>query len=221
MRNLEAEFQELLSSKNLRMGFLMEGEFTTGWLRIWTGVGSLEWNSYTWQGAGNLIELSTLSEGTGVRADGIEAVLSLGFPNLSQAVAENIASLALEEVKQGGDCKVYWVLFTRVGNRWQIVAEPAVWFKGRIDIPTIDGIPGKPVFRLTAENRMATFKRARGGVYSHEEQQRRFPGDLGLEFIHELTQQQTAVGRGGPVNNGGGTDVRVRDGALDIQPSVS
>ena len=48
----------------------MEGEFSTGWGRWWSGLGEFSWNGYTWLGLGGLINISPISESTSVKAQG-------------------------------------------------------------------------------------------------------------------------------------------------------
>jgi hypothetical protein len=68
-----------------------EGEFVSGFVRVWSGPYPIQWNSQTWQGLGQLCGVTPVSESAGLRADGIVCTVS-GVPN-------NMVQKALNECR--------------------------------------------------------------------------------------------------------------------------
>ena len=54
-RNATAAFVAALSDQDLRPVIFFEGEFASGWVRLWSGLGDVSWNGRTWSGAGSLL----------------------------------------------------------------------------------------------------------------------------------------------------------------------
>ena len=81
-RDLTVAFATALADQNLRPVIFFEGQFATGWVRIWSGLGAVTWNGQAWAGAGSLLGLGSLDEtgevvagGTAVSLSGADATL--------------------------------------------------------------------------------------------------------------------------------------------------
>ena len=61
-RDLTAAFASALADQSLRPVIFFEGQFASGWVRIWSGLGEVSWNGETWAGAGSLLGLGSLDE---------------------------------------------------------------------------------------------------------------------------------------------------------------
>jgi hypothetical protein len=186
----------------------VEGEFSSGVARFWSGVGDFSWASKTWTGVGELGKLSPLVESTDVEAVGVELTLS-GIPTVW-------ITRVLEEIRQGKPLKVW------IGGRdaaGAIVADPYRQLDGRMDAGSIEFGLETSAIKVQAESRRRDLKRAPGLKYDHNDQQAIFPGDAGFEYVPELQDQNLTSGRGTtPIpSGGGGGGVDPRDGdGLDL-----
>lgn len=180
-RILTPEFAAALSDSTVYPIILYEGEFASGTIRLWTGVGVISWNDKTWIGGSNLVGISPMEEVLGTKASGASVSMS-GVP------IENI-SLAIQEAKQGLIGVAYFGLLTESGL---IIANPIEMFVGRLDVPEIS-IDGETVtVKISYENKMTDMKRTREFRYTHESQKALFPDDEGFSFVAGL-QDATVV----------------------------
>lgn len=154
-------------------------EFETGILRLWSGVGPMDWNGETWLGTGDLGAISEIEETTEMEASGIR--LSLMGVKL-----ENLA-LALGQVKQGLPVEVWMGFLTNDGA---IVIDPASVFYGAMDVPEIVEDGETVDLSILVESRMQTISAKKDRRRTHEDQQIDYPGDLGLEFVAGLQNKE-------------------------------
>jgi len=98
-RDLTSGMQAEVQAPVLRPVIFYEGEFSTGTLRLWSGLGTIAWNGQTWTGAGNAIGFSEIAETADIRAAGMTVSLS---GNVSSLIAA-----ALAEARYGKPGKVW------------------------------------------------------------------------------------------------------------------
>ena len=168
----------------VRPALLVELQFVSGPVRAWSGVGPLSWNGVTWAGVGLLGRVSTVEETLELKAAGASFQLS-GIPPelLAPVVAEPIQSRA---------ALLYLAFFD---PDWQVVPEPVLLFRGRMD--TVEIADGGAIATITlyAESRLRDLERARVRRYTDADQQAEFPGDLGLSFVASLQEINILWGR--------------------------
>src|SRR6185436_6744271 len=92
-RGLSAAMLAAIAAGTVRPAFFYEGEFSTGVLRLWTGRGTFAWDGQSWLGAGEMLGVSPIMEGSAVRAVGFSVSMT------GEATAER--SAALTGVQQG------------------------------------------------------------------------------------------------------------------------
>lgn len=182
-RGLSANVLAQVASASVQPVLFFYGEFTTGTIRLWSGIGNISWAGQTWTGAGGLIGLSNIEETEEIRASGVTVTFT-GIP------AESI-SLVLGSVTQGKIGRIY-LGFLSGGS---IVVDPWVIFEGRIDTPVISEDAEIATIGITYESRMIDLQRPRVARYTDQEQQREYPGDLGMEFVAALQDAQVPWGR--------------------------
>jgi len=83
--------------------FAVEMMFDSGPLRLWTGLGDLQYQGNTFTGTGTLLSVSEISETAELSVRGASLSLS-GIPS-------DILSYALTEDYQGRLCNIYFGLF--------------------------------------------------------------------------------------------------------------
>ena len=178
-RTLTAATLAELSKGHVDVALFVEAEFASGTVRFWSGMGDISWNGVTWTGAGALLSVQPAAEVSDITAQG--AVISL------TGVDQAVISLALSDRRQGKPVRC-WVAFLDSADPPQVIADPASLFDGRMDVMLIK--PGAEFATVTikAESRMRDLLRASNRRWTHEDQQIRFPGDLGFEHIAKLQQ---------------------------------
>jgi len=183
-RDITSDVSTIIGSASVQPFMLFEGEFVSGYLRVWTGYGDLSWNGFTWQGTGYLFDLSQIKESSDNTANGVTVSFS-GIPS-------SMISLALSDIKQNLPGKI-WVGFLNNG----VVSDPVLLFEGRLDVSGIQEEGDTSTINIDYESRLIDLQRPRENRYTHEEQQARFAGDLGCEFVVSLQEANVVWGRAG------------------------
>ena len=183
-RNLTAATVNEITADELQPIILFEGDFISGTVRAWTGIGDLSWNGATWTGTGTLMSISSVQETAETSANGISVTLN-GVPS-------TLISLALQSCRQGARGRVYLGFLTTGGA---VVADPVLLFEGRLDIPAIEENGETSSVSISYESRLIDLSRSRESRYTNEDQQRAFPGDKGFEFVPSLQDLVLTWGR--------------------------
>lgn len=184
MRDLTSGVQTAIDADQVSPILLFEAEFVSGYIRVWSGYGDLTWNSQVWTGVGILGAISNIEETSEVKASGITVSLS-GIP--SQYI-----SIVLSDVRQGKVGKVY-LGFMDSSN--EVIVDPYLAFEGRLDIPAIQEDGDNSIITISYESRLIDLERSRETRYTHEEQTRLYPGDLGFEYVASMQEKEVLWGR--------------------------
>ena len=184
-REFTAAVGAALEAGELRLVLLFEGEFATGWVRLWTGVGEVAWNGETWLGAGSLLGIGPIEETQQVVANGTTVSLS--------GVPLELVALAIDEARQGKPGRVWLGLLT---EQREIIADPVRAFTGRLDVPEVADAGDSCTVTISYENRLIDLGVARNWRYTHESQQVLSPGDRGFEFVTTIQDREITWGRG-------------------------
>jgi hypothetical protein len=160
--------------------FAVDLVFDSGPLRLWTGVGTRSINGNDYTGAGNFLQVSEMRETAEIQAAGATLTLS-GIPS-------ELLSLALTEPYQQRPARIYFGL---VGSE----ADMAEVFTARMDQITIEEGPETCTIQLTVENVLVDLERPRVLRYTNNDQQSRFPGDRGFEFVETIQNRELFWGR--------------------------
>jgi len=178
-RDLTASMLTAIQAGLVRPAILMEGEFVslgvTTYLRLWTGVGNLSWDSKTWIGGGHLLGISPIAESTKTEAVGFEVTLS-GMPS-------DKISLALSSVRKNKAGRLWLALFDSAGA---VIADPYLLKSGRFDMIPIEDSGDTCTITARYEDRLIALSIPRERRYTHEDQQLRLAGDLGFEYVQGL-----------------------------------
>lgn len=174
-------------------------------LRMWTGLGTLVYDSVSWYGAGNLLGVSNVEETSEIAAKGATLTLT--------AVPSEIISLALTQPYQGRVCNIYFGMFSRgslqqEGSEAYILMEDGSKimlelretglteiFTGYMDQMIIEEGPDSSTIQLAVENRLVDLERARPARYTSAYQKSKYPTDLGFDFVESLQDQKLVWGR--------------------------
>ena len=184
MRDLSPSVLAALEDQTLRPVLLYEGEFASGTIRFWSGLGNLVWDSKDWIGAGTIAGVSPIEESTDIRANGVRVSL--------QGIDAAIVSLVLQEIRHGRSGKLWFGLLTEDG---QVIADPHQVFQGRLDVPEINDDGTTATVAISYESRLIDLERAREFRYTDESQQEEFLGDRGFEYVESLQDWNGVWGR--------------------------
>ena len=183
MREATEAMRAVVAGQSISPILLLEAEFASGVVNLWTGFGPLSWDGKTWQGGGNLLEVSQVQETTTTRAAGVSVSLS-GIPS-------EMIALALGEHYQGRPARVWFGVLNESGA---LMADPMLVFSGRMDVMNIDEGGETSTIGVTVENRLIDLNRPREIRYTHEAQQALYPGDKGFEFVSALQDKEVQWG---------------------------
>ncbi len=179
-RDIEASINTTLDQPVVEPFYAVDLEFATGPLYLWSGLGEKVIDGKTYIGAGAFLKIDQIEETAEIAARG--ATLSLS------GVPGEMLSLALTEPYQGRLCRLY---FGFVGAE----DDMAEVFTGYMDQMNIEEGPDTSTVALTVENRLVDLERPRVRRFTNNDQQSRFPGDKGLEFVDALQDKELFWGR--------------------------
>lgn len=166
-----------------REALFLQGDFASGILRLWTGLGPIDWDGHTWAGAGDLVAISPIEETNTVTASGVTVSLS--------GVGTDQVALAIDEARQGAPGHIWLALLDDAG---QIIPNPIYLFGGQLDVPQIDDTGDTCRISITYESQLIDLQRPRVRRYTHEDQQITHPGDRGFEFVTTIQTREVQWG---------------------------
>jgi len=200
-RSIPSDLATAFVQPQVMPAILMEAIFDSGPLRLWTGYGDLNYDGDIYTGAGNLIGISQAKETQDLEAQNLVATLNgasmalIGLAlneanrtrrrpfRLYMTTAVSTSRVATEdepgavELEDGSG----YILLEN-----NIVTTPYRFYSGLMDHFEGDEDAVQPNLRLSIENILIIGQRAKVSRYTHEEQTRLYPGDMGLEFINRL-----------------------------------
>lgn len=176
MRPLSDDMIDALGHGVIRPALLYEGEFRTGIVRLWTGLGPISWDGALFTGLGDLVSVSTIEETTDVKATGIQCSLS--------GVKTSQIALALSEMQRNAEGRLWFALMEE--DMATIIPEPQILFRGRLDVCIIQDSVEGAIINITYENELIDLERPREVRYTPQEQRQISPGDTFLDFIPSL-----------------------------------
>ena len=182
-RDLSAAVISEIDATELQPFLLFRGEFATGVVRAWSGIGDLSWDGQTWVGTGALLQVSSIEEAAETVANGIAVTLT--------GVPLELISLALGSVQQGRDGKIYLGFL----SNGAVVIDPALVFQGKLDVPVIEEDGDTATINIAYESRLIDLQKPRESRYTDKDQQRAYPGDLGMSFVPSLQEKTLNWGR--------------------------
>ena len=187
-RSITTAFKNAIKSSVVRPFLAVELEFSTGTLRFWNGYGDLTMtaggSSNTFTGLGDLMGVSAIAESDQIEAIG--ASLSL------TGIKSSFISTALTGNYTNRNASIFLGVFDTSKS---VIADVYTLFKGKMDIMKIDEGSESATITLNLENRLIALDRPLNRRFTHEDQQERFSGDLGLEFVPDLQDKEIIWGK--------------------------
>lgn len=201
-RTMTAGMVSEVTTAQLSPVLMAEMNFSTP-VYLWTGYGTLTYNSKGYLGLGDLGTIAPIEETTDLSARGLMFQLS-GIPTA-------FISLALTENYQGRTCSVMLGALSPTAG---LIASPVTVFVGRMDVMSINDDGESAQITMSAESRLVDFRRIREIRYTDEEQKAIDSTDKGLEFVTAIQEKTIYWGSQNNTNPGiwnGGNDEQDKD----------
>lgn len=146
-------------------------------VRAWTGVGTVAFGGFIYEGVGALGSISPIGEEIDGAAVGVSVTLSGIDP-----------SFELDLLSQPYRGRLFEVFVGALNERFDGMAvEPVRLWRGYVDSVTLQDGERLSV-TITAESEMRDQGRPRVRRYSDQEQRRRYPGDRFFEYLPQLAE---------------------------------
>lgn len=150
------------------------------------GIGTLNWPESPptpWLGTGNLGSISPVNETRDVRAEGIQLQLS-GIP-------DEMLTLVIDDAQPGRTVNRYIGMLNSAGA---LVSDPYLSFSGLLDaVSQVEGGQTSTI-QINAESELVRLQKANETRYTHDDQQRRFAGDKGFEYVEAMQDFRVPFG---------------------------
>jgi len=186
-RNITETFKSAVSSSQVSPALLFYADFNDGAVRAWSGIGDLEWDGNTYTGVGDFGAVDRIDETGDQSARGMSFTLS-GIPS-------GLITTALTDSYQGRTCSLWLAVFNT--STGAIIADPYLFFSGRMDVMAISDGGETASITLTGESRLIDLNRPRSRRYTNEDQLIDYPDDLGLEYVAGLQDKKVYWGVAG------------------------
>jgi hypothetical protein len=173
-RQLDSTLAEGLASGLIRPFFMAQLSFKSQMQWVWTGVGTLVWNSQPFVGVGSFAKVGAIQEGTDVHAYGTTVTLS--------GIDPVLLGECMTDMEPGAQATL-WLGLLSNGN---IVGSPYQVFKGAMDQPTVSVGVDTISITLALETRMLDLSRASNLRYTSASQRRLFPTDIAFQWVESL-----------------------------------
>lgn len=155
----------------------------SGDVLVHSGRGDVVWNGDTYLGVGDLGGIDGGSEDSELGRNPMKLTLS--------GVDSGLAAVVLGEHYQGRTGTVYYGYIDTTTN--VLAGDPFILHRGRIDAAKMSGGKTRTI-ELTIENRFASWDKPKVRRYNNADQQSRYPGDKGMEFVEQATDKQLLWG---------------------------
>lgn len=183
-RDVTAAFDTAAKDSKVRGAFFVKLEFSSGVVRVWSGVGSVTWDGQTWDGVGELGSISAIQEKTGAVATGVMLALSFNDSSLLTTV--------LTEEYQGRAVNIWMALFD---EDLKIIADPVEYFGGMMDYAETKRSEGTASIEVNCESWLRVLERSSKRKRTDQDQKARFSGDRGFEHTARLMDKPILWGR--------------------------
>ena len=182
-RELTPEMRAETTALAIKPATFVELDLPGEYVRLWSGVGPL----WGYAGVGDLGRISVISESAEMRAAGI----SLQLSGLVTARYDYVRVLLDQDL----DNRMAAVLFGYLDPAGLAIPHPVVVFKGYMDSPEFVHSGEFFSVSLPVESRLIDLERPRVRRYTDADQQARYPGDRGCEFVPSIQDAEIPWGR--------------------------
>lgn len=190
-RGLSTDNSDAVGQPTIAPRYLVEIEFDSGTVRLWSGRGSLTALGQTWTGTGRLGKIEPIKETQEIRANGLRFSLTIvPTPEMPNA-PDTFLDIALTEEYQGRPCIVYQAMMNT--STLELIDAPFQRFGGYLDVFEDSEQPGSVTLNVTAENRLVDLEREKKRTYTPEDQKSFYPTDTFYDEVAALQNRQIVL----------------------------
>ncbi len=185
---MPATVQAMSEGARVSVGRLFEFQFLSETLRFWDGVTDLTTlDGRVWQASGSVISVSGLEHRPNMGASPATFTMS--------GVQNELIAFAAGNQQQvvGRPCAVFLQFLNEDASP---LDNPVAIWSGNMDTLSFNAGAGEQTITLSAESLFVTRTRAPYGYMTDRDQQARWPGDTGMQFLPDLVNKTTSWLRG-------------------------
>jgi hypothetical protein len=175
MRTLSALNTAQLTSRSIAPVFFLSITFLSGPMYLCTAPFNITWGGFTWLGVGDLGEIGTISEGTGIQAQGTTVTLN--------AIDNSLLQDSLNDIGALQPAAIFWGF---MNQQMTLVDTPIKIWGGVVDTAIIASGPEQSSITLTLENRMVLLQRGSQRRYTRTDQRLYYPTDSAFDSVESL-----------------------------------
>lgn len=177
MKTLTTAVDNAFAAPNVPFLVLIDLDFASGHVYLCNAPYNFTFAGNVYLGAARCGAIEDLPESSDLSMSGIRLTLT--------GVDPAYVSLALAEPFQGRPCTVS---IAALDSNYQILPDPVVPFKGRLDMMDID-MGETATITVTVESRLTDWNRPAIRRYNHEDQTALFPTDKFFEYIPQMVEK--------------------------------
>ena len=177
-RNISAANETAAKASVFRPVLFAEMAFASGTVYLNTSPYDFTVDGNVYLGTGDMGRVSPIEETMDIRATSVTLSLT-GVPSTYVSIALNENYLGRPAILSIG----------LLNEQHALTDDLTVAFKGRMDTMPIH-LDRESTVSITIESRLADLFRPRIRRYNNADQQARFPGDRGCEFIEEMVEKE-------------------------------
>ena len=191
-RGLEANLVAQSKSAHVRLVLFVKLEFDSGTLYLHNGVGSYTFDSATWSGLGDFGDISSVKESGELAPYELELMLSgLDVTMANEVLTQNYFGRPVTLYIGAVDIAAGVVL-------GQLVGDPVEIWAGKMDVARM-ALGEENAIVVTCENEFSRLDKNNGRIMSDADLQNEYPGDLLLEYLHDMVDRRLVWrGQGSP-----------------------
>ena len=175
MRNLSPVFQQVIDSHEIAPVMLIHLDMLPIPVRVWTGVGDIQYMGETWIGAAHVGSIEPIKESATIKAESVRLTLNC-VPDI------DLSELKNEEYK-GRQAEIYYCLMEESCN--EVIASD-LGFCGEMDAMRLKyGDRGRSI-EITVVNDLVRLKKSWALMHTDSDQRRLHPDDTSHRFIHAI-----------------------------------
>ena len=182
-RDISSGFRDEIEADVLSPAFMLQADFDSGTVFIWSGQKDIVFNGDTYTGLGHLLGISAIEETQKLQANGVSFSLS-GIPS-------TLVSIALQEDYQGRAITAWFAVLNRETET--IIGDYRL-FSGQMDVMEISDDGEKSTITIRAESDLIDLREAKERRYTPEDQKIDYPDDKGMDFVPTIQEIEIVWG---------------------------
>ena len=174
--------------------YLVALEFDSGTKYMWTGHNTVTWNGHDWEGQGDFLGISQITQTAKLQSESMTISLSgIDSGNVSSAMTD-VSTLSTVDV---------WLGFLDLTTK-AIIDAPNHCFSGHMDVPTLLDDGDKATISISCESDLIKLKLASNRRYTDDDQRISYPTDDGFKYVAAVQLWNGAWGGSGGHTVSGG-----------------